>query len=60
MRTFAEKQNQFQKLAPSNRVWSHTATPRLHPRVDLYLYLHRTIGNKAVLRMAPIHAAIHR
>jgi hypothetical protein len=41
MRTFAEKQNQFQKLAPSNRVWSHTATVRLHPRVDLYLRIPR-------------------
>ena len=61
MRTFAQKQNQPQNLAPSSLARSNTAAPGLHHRADLIPHLQRTIGNQAVLRMlhnfgrVPIH-----
>src|SRR5262245_11344571 len=55
MRTFAQKQNQPQKLVSSDLARSHTATPGLHHRADLILHLQCTIGNQAVQRMLQTH-----
>ena len=56
MRALAQKLNQPQEPISSDAARSHTATPGLHHRADLFLHLQRTIGNQAVQRMLQTHA----
>lgn len=55
MRTFAQKQNQPQKLVSSRRARPHTATLGPEHREHPILHLQRTIGNQAVQRLLQTH-----
>ena len=51
MRTFAQKQSHPPQRVSANLTRSNTVIPAASHQADRILYLQRTIGNKAILRL---------